>query len=230
MIAWRSCPVCSVRTRSFAPLPAEYGERWESSGFPYTATEFETLNARAYSCRTCAASDRDRLYALWIDRRAPARGKLLDVGPSRPLEHFLRDRFEYVSLDMVEDADVRGDVQRLSYPDGAFDAVICSHVLEHVDDDRQALAELRRVLRAGGWGIVMAPICLATSAVDEGGAADENAAWRRFGQGDHVRLYNSAGFLQRVRGAGFAVDEWRPALLDRLRYGLANGTVLYVVS
>jgi len=146
------------------------------------------------------------------------------------LEGFLRARFDYRSLDSEGDADVCGDVQRLPYEDGLFDAFVCSHVLEHVPDDRLALRELRRVLRPGGWGIVMVPVCLAAPDVDEDGVVDEGTAWRRFGQGDHVRLYNRTGFLERVADAGFRVHEWRPRVLDRLRYGLGRGSALYVVS
>lgn len=44
---------------------------------------------------------------------------------------------------------VVGDVQRLPFLDGSFDYVICSHVLEHVEDPALAAAELSRVARRG---------------------------------------------------------------------------------
>jgi SAM-dependent methyltransferase len=225
----RACPVCSGPVRTFKPLDPSYLEEWTRSGFPYGARDFETLNAREYECRHCNASDRDRLYALWLERHSPG-GSLLDVGPSAPLQGLLRSRFEYVSLDAAEGADEQGDVQSLPFDDDSFDAILCSPVLEHVPDDRRALNELRRVLRPGGWGIVMAPICLAASSTEEDASVDEAEAWRRFGQGDHVRLYDRADFRERLTSAGFSVEEWTPGVLDRLRYGLARGTVLYVVS
>jgi SAM-dependent methyltransferase len=229
-MAFRSCPVCSRGAWRFEPLPESYFTEWRRSGFPYAPDDFETLNVREYACPICYSTDRDRMSAIWMDRRAAPAMSLLDVGPSPSLATYLRERFEYVSLDAIREADVRGDVQELPYPDSSFDAFVCSHVLEHVPDDRRALLELRRVLRADGWGIVMVPICLAAPSIDEDGRVDETTAWRRFGQGDHVRLYDRTGFLARLNEAGFRVDEWRPQVLDRLRYGLGRGSVLYVVK
>ncbi len=45
---------------------------------------------------------------------------------------------------------LRADALRLPFGAEAFDRVICSEVLEHVADPRQAVAELWRVLRPGG--------------------------------------------------------------------------------
>jgi ubiquinone/menaquinone biosynthesis C-methylase UbiE len=40
---------------------------------------------------------------------------------------------------------VKAPVERLPFPDGAFDAVLCSHTLEHVQDLEAAVSELMRV-------------------------------------------------------------------------------------
>jgi len=50
------------------------------------------------------------------------------------------------------------DDGHLPYPSSFFDLVICSHVLEHVPDDRAALAEIRRVLRPSGHAILFVPV------------------------------------------------------------------------
>lgn len=36
--------------------------------------------------------------------------------------------------------------------------IFCNHILEHVDDDRQAMRELFRVMRPGGWGSCWSPV------------------------------------------------------------------------
>ena len=66
--------------------------------------------------------------------------KMLEVAETK----VKRQRFgEFVSL-------VRGDVMRLPFPDGAFDAVTCLESLEFFPNYVAALAELARVLRPGG--------------------------------------------------------------------------------
>ena len=45
---------------------------------------------------------------------------------------------------------LRGDAGRLPFPDDTFDVVITSEVLEHIQDDVAAIAEMVRVLKPGG--------------------------------------------------------------------------------
>jgi SAM-dependent methyltransferase len=42
---------------------------------------------------------------------------------------------------------VSGWVENLPFPDNSFDTVICTHVIEHILDYRNAIAELRRIAR-----------------------------------------------------------------------------------
>jgi SAM-dependent methyltransferase len=59
----------------------------------------------------------------------------------------------------VEAGIVRSSAQSLSFETGAFDAATLIHVLEHMDEPRNALADARRVLRTGGLLYVAIP-CL----------------------------------------------------------------------
>ena len=47
----------------------------------------------------------------------------------------------------------QADIGTLRFADASFDLVIAAHVLEHLPDPVAALAEMRRVLRPGGWVI-----------------------------------------------------------------------------
>lgn len=243
-----ACSVCARPVRKFLPLAGYYEEHLRAAGWPYRLEDFETLHVAAYSCPRCGASDRDRLYALYLEeyfrdraRRRPS--CFVEFGPSAPLSRFVRDAVARHRLPMshrradllAPDVDDRVDVMDMpTYADASVDFFFCSHVLEHVRDDRRALRELHRILAHDGQGILMVPILLGIDAIDEDpDVEDETERWRRFGQHDHVRLYSRAGFLARVREAGFAVDEWNATRFgaDRLeRHGIDSKSVLYVVS
>jgi len=49
---------------------------------------------------------------------------------------------------------VQGDARSLPLPEGIFDWVLCNAVFPHFADKSRALAELRRVLRAGGHLVI----------------------------------------------------------------------------
>ena len=52
---------------------------------------------------------------------------------------------------------VVADATRMPFADQTFDAVIASHILEHIDDDGAAVAGIRRVLKPGGPLVVLVP-------------------------------------------------------------------------
>jgi hypothetical protein len=239
---WRPqlhCPLCDRDVDRFRPLPSFYLEEWERNEFPYGPGDFETLNVPAYSCPHCDGADRERFYALFVDSELRARPpadplRMLDIAPVPWLTSYLRRSgwFDYRSADLEDpSADDRVDVMDMPYDDASFDAFVCSHVLEHVADDRAALGELARVLRPGGWGIVMVPICLRVDATTEDTTVTASEGWRRFGQHDHVRLYDRAGFLDRIESAGLAVESIPAKAFgrDSRRAGIAPGSRLYVV-
>jgi predicted SAM-dependent methyltransferase len=242
------CPVCGNRAGRFLPLNHQRPPCTGPAGTDRNMNnamifEAETMNVEQHFCPTCRAMDRDRLYALFIAgelKKTPASDPLsiLDIAPSRPLRRFLRKtgRFNYRSADYVNDGvDDQVDIQSMPiYPDAKFDCLLCSHVLEHVPDDRKAMRELRRILKPGGWGIVMAPIILTLeNTVEDPTVSDPQERLRRFGQEDHLRLYSKADFVARLQEAGFAVRQldrqsFEPGTFERS--GISPGSVLYVVG
>lgn len=53
---------------------------------------------------------------------------------------------------------VCADARRLPFASRMFDFIYCSHVLEHIPDDRTAMRELQRVLRPGGMAMILTPL------------------------------------------------------------------------
>ncbi|MEX2643136.1 MAG: class I SAM-dependent methyltransferase [Acetobacterales bacterium] len=190
----RYCPCCDSRVRRFRP----YGQD-------------PRADAR---CPVCGALERHRLLALLLRRRSElldGLGQVLHVAPEGPVERVLRGavRNRYVSIDLApEHVMAQADITRLPFRDASFDAVYCSHVMEHVPDDRTALAEMRRVLRPGGWAVFQVPVRGDTT-VEDPSVTDPEERLRLFGQRDHVRIYGH-DFANRLAQARFRVRVERP--------------------
>lgn len=238
------CSVCQKRVIKFRPLSPYYFENFKK--YSYKIGPPETCNRDAYTCPRCGASDRNRLYAIYLQRFISQRldsttsFNMLDLGPSKVLSYYImsvlsgRPNFHYRTAGLFGDGiDDKVDIADMRiYKNGQFDFFICSHVLEHVRDDRRALRELYRILRQGGRGILMVPIDLSCEQIDEDpNCTDIAERWRRFGQDDHVRKYSKEGFIDRVIEAGFdleqlGVEEF--GLQKFTKHGIAQQSVLYI--
>lgn len=97
---------------------------------------------------------------------------------------------------------LRGDATRLPFADGSFDVVITSEVLEHIQDDVTAIAEMVRVLRPGGRFAATVPAW--GPEVVNWKLSDEYHAPKSVG--GHVRIYTATELRAKLAAAGLAVD------------------------
>jgi SAM-dependent methyltransferase len=93
------------------------------------------------------------------------------------------------------------DIQQLSFADDSVDFFSCFHVVEHVPDDRKALAELVRVLHPEGLGVFNVPITFGRKETIAFGRANPlaNGHWFDFGE----------EFVERLVAAGFSGHGYR---------------------
>ena len=235
------CPVCGVELSGFVAA-GSYVKMVQLHGYIYPLEAIETFNVAAYSCPSCDASDRERLYALYLDRvfagRDPARPcRLLEFAPSFGLSRKLKRMpfVDYRSADLYRNkVDDRVDITDMRrYADNSFDVVLCSHVLEHVPDDRRAMRELHRILRPAGFAIVMVPLVHGVDETNEDKAIDTPALrWKYFGSDDHVRQYGRRDFADRLAAAGFEVERLDIGFFGAEAFrsaAIAADSVLYVV-
>lgn len=91
-------------------------------------------------------------YSLDIAPRLLPAGQL-DVLDLR--QAMLDELIQRASTSGIENiVPTQGDAQALPYPDGRFDAAYLVATLGEVPDKDQALQEIRRVLKPGGWLVV----------------------------------------------------------------------------
>ena len=156
-------------------------------------------------CPACGSRERDRLACLFLRQLEPG-GRLLHVAPERCLTACLRRLATegYMSADLVrQDVDERFDLAAIPHRQATFGGVYCSHVLQDVHDDRQALAEVFRVLRPGGWAILNVPV-KAPRSLDHQDAPGRTRAAGDPRPPEHLRTYGP-DFRDRMADAGFRV-------------------------
>jgi SAM-dependent methyltransferase len=209
------CPVCGSNNIKMYPLSTYYLRELHKYQHIHNPFFSETINLEHYSCANCNASDRDRLYALYLKEYFMSFGDqidLLDIAPANSLRFFIQkfSNVRYRSMDLLmSDVDDKLDITDMhSYKEGQFDFFICSHVLEHIPNDIQAMKELYRILKKGGKGIAMVPINLQVEkTMEDPNCTDIAKRWKYFGQDDHVRMYAKSDFINRLQSVGFTIEQ-----------------------
>ena len=185
------CPVCETAVTDFLPGGA-------------------VVKRSRARCPSCGVLERHRLMMLYLRAHTPLfdgmRRRVLHVAPERGIAAILGTlpNAEYISADLPgESVMVQMDLTEIGYPEGSFDVIICSHVLEHIPDDVKAMKEMFRVLSPGGLLVVQVPIYGQTT-YEDFSITSEQARLAAFGQRDHVRKYG-LDMQKRLASAGFHV-------------------------
>jgi SAM-dependent methyltransferase len=222
------CTLCERRVRQFLP----YRGGWRAAPPLMRALQIVGSDLDHYLCPRCGSTDRER--HLWLYLQAAG---LLEAMRGRSVLQFapepgLMARMDAVGCARLVRADLfpngpgieRIDMLAIPYADETFDFVLANHVLEHVADDRRALAELRRVLKPGGGAILQTPYsAVLQQTIADPGVTTAEARLQLYGQEDHVRLYGrdigerfaAAGFVSRMKTHAEALPE-----IDAVRCGV----------
>lgn len=213
------CPCCGWSLRSFTRGGASLRPR-----------------VRGY-CPRCNSKPRHRWLWYHVQQHHPelftAPLRLLHVSPSNGLAFSFRtlNHLRYVSTDLDEQPNIhaRMDLTECPFPANCFDVIICLHVLEHVEADREAIGELYRLLKPGGWALVAVPIRMDEATFEDATVTTPAERQRLFGERDHVRFYGG-DFYGRLSHPGFHVQtihahHLAPELIEK--YGLKAEEVMF---
>jgi len=151
-----------------------------------------------FSCPWCQSHDRERHLFLFMQAAGIfsfiSGRRVLHFAPETHLSRLIQKAKPETLVkcdlhpwapDMVE-----MDLLALPYADDYFDLLIANHVLEHVEDDRRAVAEIARVLKPGGYAILQTPYSAVLERTwEDAGICSEESRLEAFGQEDHVRLF-----------------------------------------
>jgi SAM-dependent methyltransferase len=214
-----TCPICEKSFKKFLP----YGR----------------ITPRPNAlCPNCQSLERHRLIWLYLQERSDFFRKKISVLHIAPEACFI-NRFEklhgenYITADIESPlAKVKMDIHQIPFEDNRFDVVLCNHVLEHVDNDIQAMSEIQRVLKPHGFAIMQVPLFhpIPDITYEDRSITDPKAREKAFGQDDHVRKFGK-DYLNRIEKAGLTAveDSFVNSVSkeNRFRYGLAEGEMIF---
>ncbi len=215
------CPVCNNKFSRFLSYGSEVAFR------------------QNVLCPHCLSLERHRLLWLFLQQRTNLftdKLKLLHIAP----EQCFHGRFkalkhlDYVTGDLESPlAEYHFDLHNIPFAENSFDAIICNHVLEHVDDDHQCMSELYRVLKPGGWAIMQVPVDYSRALTyEDKSITSPEEREKHFWQKDHVRLFGR-DYPQRLAKAGFTVkeDDFVKTLgANAERYRLQQQEIIYFLQ
>lgn len=195
------CPCCRLRVREF--VRADYLDAEH-----FNPKRYETIRQDVL-CPACMSLPRHRILAAWFDEHKDIlkNKKVLYFAPENSMTLWMkRNGVKYTTADLYNDADLKLDIQNTKLPDNSLNIVICNHVLEHVNDFRQALNDVYRILDHDGVFICSFPIDANIDKVDEAADLTDEECYNRFGQKDHKRVFGVHSDELLVE-AGFGVDK-----------------------
>lgn len=195
-------------------------------------------------CPRCHSLDRERLIYLFLQHKTDVFNKkisLLHIAPRQSLKKIFKraKNISYYQGDKYEEGYnypkevIKLDITNLDFADNTFDVIICNHVLEHIQNDYQAIKELYRVMKPGGFGIIQVPLSLKLEKTFEVDAKNADERRRLFGQSDHFRIY-AKDFKERLEKCNFEVNLYNPTdpdwNIDTELYALNKSEDLIVVN
>jgi SAM-dependent methyltransferase len=183
--------------------------------------------------------ERHRLMWLYLQRETDffsRSRKVLHLAPEQAFYKRFKKmpNIDYVTADLHSPlADIKADITYLPFDDETFDVIFCNHVLEHIPDDIQAMRELFRVMKSGGWGIFQIPLDRnRLQTFQDDSITDPQERTRIFGQYDHVRVYGW-DYFDKLQSVGFEVRkiDYTSGLSIREvdKFRLEKGEILPVV-
>jgi predicted SAM-dependent methyltransferase len=161
--------------------------------------------------------------------------KMLHFAPEDTFQKLFRSykNIDYISADLAApNAILKIDITNILFKNEVFDVILCSHVLEHVEDDEQAIREMFRVLKKGGWAIIQSPVDKnRLSTYEDSSIKTPKDREKYFGEWNHIRIYG-LDYKQRLEEAGFTVkfnDYLKELSEDAIKtYALSNNDEIHL--
>lgn len=214
------CPCCKSSFREFAP----FGDSRRKNAW----------------CPNCQGLERHRLLWMYFEKKTNLYQrplKVLHVAPEDIFfNHFKKQQnIDYYPVDIYPNLYPNGTKYFDLLNPGAdvekYDVIICNHVFQYIEEDKRAMANIYKLMKPGGWGIMQVPINGKNPVTyEDASITDPLERLKAFGLKEHVRYYG-LDYADRLRDAGFKVnvDDYTKEFSDKdnYKYGFWKGDAVY---
>ena len=162
---------------------------------------------------------------------APELGLSRHYSSSPRIDYYTADSMALLNNDLQAKPDFVMSITDIGFEENVFDWVICSHVLDDVEDDRKALSEIFRVLKVGGRALLSVPFDPMLKETVELMKPEAQHLRKQLRVGWEDKRRYGLDFLERVEHAGFEVTVFEPQrCFDLAQYALLPTDFVFLAT
>lgn len=202
------CVFCDSQVQGFLP--------WKTEAEVFHRHHVIGAGSRDFAvCPYCGGKDRERwLYYVLKHYTGIFHEKcrVLHFAPEKNItaEIMANSKCDCFSGDIVPGrAEHVIDVTDIPFKENCFDYIIINHVMNYIEDERQAFQELKRVLKADGRLLLSFPICMEMKTYEDNKLVTDKDRFHAYGDPAMVRIYGD-DFKERIEQYGFHVETYSP--------------------
>jgi len=193
-------------------------------------------------CPNCLSIDRQRQIYTILKPLLEKKLSILHIAPEKGLSKKIMSfkQIDYHAIDLFTSGYsypkyVKNmNLLDLEYKSDFFDIIVCSHVLEHIQEDSIALSEMYRVLKKGGKSLIVVPYFPElTQTYENKDITLPEDRKVHFGQYDHVRKYGK-DIKERIENSRFkvscktGVEELSQS--EKVKFGFINAEPIFIAE
>ena len=210
------------------------GNNYECNVCGFKLSKFIELKNKERICPKCGSLPRTRRLWEVINEQIEIKQKeILHFSPSKSLQTKIRrlNAKEYTTTDYAGEFDAKKkfNIEAIDEVDEKYDLIICYHILEHIENDSQAMQELFRILKKDGKCIIQTPFKEGEIFEDKKIKTKEERTLH-FGQDDHVRIYSAKGLTNRLEAVGFKTDLQIYNSTSENKYGFRTNETIIIAT